>query len=244
MMMTETKTIKRAINVRIGETQPQADEEWQAATIWDKHAEAFIETFDLWEKIGSINHAPVAQAIVDENPDSVLEIGSGTGLLYRNLLKKGYIGKYLGIDRTKSFIEYSTNLYGDGLFKQGKAEDVKITGKFDVCIMEDVLRHNRLVDRPKILENIVPHIRKKMIMKEPLGEEDTEMWSNATMPLNAGPIEVAFWDGSINVLNLVATIDNIKKVKDSVTIPIGGAYADDQKTKMYEHFIVVLFKEE
>jgi len=195
-----------------------------------------------------------AKALLAENPKSILEIGSGSGVLYRCLLQQGFLGEYLGMDITQGFIDHCTDMYGEGIFVRGDMRKTQPPKEFDVCILQDVLRHNPIEDRWKILKNIVPKIKKKLVLAEPLGAEDTETRQSGkisnTNVMKSGQAgaeqkitEIHYWDGTMKLESLLDCVGNIKPIQGHMVLP-RGTFDGDEKFGMLPSFIVILFKEE
>jgi len=211
------------------------------SNVWRRNAKFFIDTFAYWERNGVTDHSTTAKALVAEKPKSILEIGSGSGILYKRLLQAGFEGKYLGMDQTPEFVTYCNDLFGGGLFRVGKMTEAYIPGRWDIGIMQDVLRHNTIEDRKLIIKNVVPHITKKLIMAEPLGDDDA-VWIELTMtrPWDNEKANLQYYDGSLNLDNLIELIGSLKPIETYKTIK-RTAFVSDTKDN---YFIIVKFKED
>jgi SAM-dependent methyltransferase len=73
--------------------------------------------------------------------DSVLEVGCGTGVLAREVIKKvGSTGSVTGLDLSESMLEVARNICPDAHFQQGNATDLPFDDEsFDVAIASFVL---------------------------------------------------------------------------------------------------------
>lgn len=219
-------------------------------TVWENNKQYFLDTFEEWEKVKVTEHGRTAAALIAEKPKSIIEFGSGSGILYKALLQKGYTGKYQGIDLTKEFINYCNDMYGDGLFKCGDLRTMRIKGKYDIGIMQDVLRHNIIKDRWIILNNIIPCIKKKLILAEPLGQEDISrkvqaVINNKSSQQQWNGHQLLFPDGTINLVNLMNHIQTIKHVKEFATVARNlEGWETDKRVGMEPSFIIIRFEEE
>jgi SAM-dependent methyltransferase len=73
----------------------------------------------------------------------ILDIGCGTGALYKVISESGYAVHYVGLDLNSSYIEYASNLYPQAQFfcsDVAKLSDI-IQEKFDAIIILNVLHH-------------------------------------------------------------------------------------------------------
>lgn len=217
---------------------------------WDHNPEFFIESFELYEHYGLTKHHETAKLILDIcRPKSILEIGSGTGILYRALLKNGFRGRYLGLDITQAFVDHCTNLFGPDLFRVGDAASFKFKRKFDVCIMQDVLRHNSVERRYQILINTVPYVKKYLVLSEPLGEDEKCHWVEAdisqslTIKKNSkiNQDRLYFLDGTVNLNKLMECIQTIKPIISMGKRVRGGLFESDLEIDMHEHLLMFGF---
>jgi len=72
------------------------------------------------EKKHRANIAALIRRFMMTPRDSLLEIGSGTGLIYEALKESGDI-RYLGLDRSKAMLELASKRYRDADFREGDA---------------------------------------------------------------------------------------------------------------------------
>jgi 2-polyprenyl-3-methyl-5-hydroxy-6-metoxy-1,4-benzoquinol methylase len=124
---------------------------------WENHA----KIFDFYCK----EFSPLAKDIADA---AILEIGTGHGLFASYLLENSRSISYLGIDISKSSLEFSSNLFRKKFpsqqeqirFAQKDATSscFEVENKYDLAICCEVLEH---VENPEILlQNIMLSLNK------------------------------------------------------------------------------------
>ncbi len=73
---------------------------------------------------------------------TVLDGACGTGVNYEVFLRMKVPAKYMGMDRTKQFIEFARKAYPDADFIEGYVQETKFyDGEFDVVILRHILEH-------------------------------------------------------------------------------------------------------
>ncbi|QTL97859.1 methyltransferase domain-containing protein [Iocasia frigidifontis] len=95
------------------------------------------------------NSIDVAKDFIDrlkvEN-DTVLDVGAGTGILYR-ILKKVGISKYIGIDIAENMIKEFTRLHPEADVRQADYESrISLDENFDIIIIFDSIPHFKKLD--------------------------------------------------------------------------------------------------
>lgn len=84
----------------------------------------------------------VAEYIIENNLNNVLEIGCGSGKIYRILKQKKYKGKYTGIEMALPVIEDNRAKFPDAEWHAGSVYDkCNYKEEFDCCIAFFVLEH-------------------------------------------------------------------------------------------------------
>lgn len=102
--------------------------------------------------------------------DSILEVGSGTGLVYGALKQEG-IANYVGIDNSNHMLAKARDRYPEADFRFGDAFDLDMaSGSYDVVICFEVLGH--MPDPSKVIEELLRVARKKVIFTVWLGGDD------------------------------------------------------------------------
>ena len=90
--------------------------------------------------------------ILKEKPESIIDVGCNTGILSYRLRKKGYIGKYVGIDSNIKSIVCARNLNSDSnsnfSYFDVEEEPWFIFEKaFDIVYSKDVIEHLEYYDK-------------------------------------------------------------------------------------------------
>lgn len=108
--------------------------------IWDKMAKSFHEMSSR-SKILKNKYESVAKVILKTNPNSVLNLGCGSGLLECELIKNGFTGKMCGVDASVKMLELAEGLCGSKVeFRQlDLNKPIGITDKFDTIIAMNVM---------------------------------------------------------------------------------------------------------
>jgi 2-polyprenyl-3-methyl-5-hydroxy-6-metoxy-1,4-benzoquinol methylase len=84
----------------------------------------------------------VVRHIVELGVKNVLEIGCGSGKIYKGLRKSNYKGRYTGIEMAEPVIENNKILYPDASWYTGSVYDDNNRGtQFDCCLAFFVLEH-------------------------------------------------------------------------------------------------------
>ena len=93
------------------------------------------------EKKHRANIAALIRRFMATPRDSLLEVGSGTGLIY-GALKEGGDIRYLGIDRSKAMRELASMRHSDADFREGDALRLPFPDKsYDVTFAFEVFGH-------------------------------------------------------------------------------------------------------
>lgn len=84
----------------------------------------------------------MASHVVSRRFENVLEIGCGSGKIYRHLLKEGFKGRYTGIEMAEYVIKANIEKYPEAQWEVGSAYNLKrYSNCFDCCFSFYVLEH-------------------------------------------------------------------------------------------------------
>ena len=117
------------------------------ADAWDREYKS-----GAWDFLGTMDNLGGLASILGYcqflNPDSILDIGCGAGLLARKLKVLPY-GAYLGVDLSAEAIAQAASVGDDRTtFMLGGAEDFDTDRRFDVIIFSQILNY---IPEPQIL---------------------------------------------------------------------------------------------
>jgi len=93
------------------------------------------------EKKHRVNIAALIRRFMVAPRDSLLEVGSGTGLIYEALKQGGDI-RYLGLDRSKAMLKLAAKRYKDAEFREGDALRLPFPDRsYDLTFAFEVFGH-------------------------------------------------------------------------------------------------------
>ncbi|MBA7497136.1 Trans-aconitate 2-methyltransferase [subsurface metagenome] len=93
---------------------------------------------------------------------SVLDVGCGTGDLYRYLKKANKNVKYLGVDQSADMLERARERNPEARFTQRNIYKMKDIPKFDTVVSLDVLHHQSALEPGFSI--LMKHARKRLII--------------------------------------------------------------------------------
>ena len=110
------------------------------ADAWDREYRS-----GTWDFLGAMDNLGGLAAIMGYcqflNPDAILDIGCGAGLLARKLKVLPY-GSYLGVDLSAEAIAQAASVSDDRTaFQRGGAEDFDTAQRFDVIVFSQILNY-------------------------------------------------------------------------------------------------------
>jgi 2-polyprenyl-3-methyl-5-hydroxy-6-metoxy-1,4-benzoquinol methylase len=85
----------------------------------------------------------IAEKVIEGQPGNILEIGCGSGLVYRRLVAKGFVGRYLGIEMSEEVIEMNKLTFPEVQWIKDSVYNLKdsLTGSYDCVFSAFVLEH-------------------------------------------------------------------------------------------------------
>jgi SAM-dependent methyltransferase len=146
-------------------------------------AEAYERNMGRWSK----RLAPLfVQFVGVESGDRVLDVGCGTGSLTWEIVRTTAVSKIVGIDASKSFLEYARSRYSDPrlTFELGDAQKLTFAdASFDRCVSMLVMRH---------IPDAVKAASEMRRVTRPGGVVATVMWDNT----GGHEINQSLWDAA------------------------------------------------
>lgn len=98
-------------------------------------------------------HVVLASRVCSRRARTVLDLGCGTGALFRELLALGFDGEYLGIDWSETSVSRAAKRLG-GRFVCADVATLPVVGTYDVVVLSEVLYY--LDDPARTLHRLVP----------------------------------------------------------------------------------------
>lgn len=130
------------------------------AYIWDWMAKSFHYVSSR-SRAHRDKYREVAEIVISHKPENVLDLGCGSGLLERELLKLGYKGKLCGLDSSKEMLKIADIVCGGSAdFRQINLDNgINIKGKFDAVVAINVMFF--LEDKKRFLQDVSNLLKNK-----------------------------------------------------------------------------------
>jgi len=104
----------------------------------------------------------ILSLILEQNPESILDIACCTGHYVRKLRESGWSGEYTGVDITRNFIEKAKELSPEEEFILGDARSISMDRKYDMVLLLGVIMH--LDDYASAMDNAFEMSSNKVIV--------------------------------------------------------------------------------
>jgi SAM-dependent methyltransferase len=143
--------------------------------------EYYDNKLDLREYLGSLsNHIELFQEIVEKNPDRILEVGSGTGMMSIFLDSLGY--KIISIDKDPEVVDQAKanaeRFKSSAEFRQEDVLKYEPERSFDLAFSQGLMEHfdddqiNSIIEKKKELaDNIIFSVPSYMYGRKDFGNE-------------------------------------------------------------------------
>ena len=102
---------------------------------------AYQDLIDAPESSQPATELALTRAVVGRRPASVLEIGCGSGRLYRQLRAAGLDGSYVGLEMAANTIEANRVRHPEATWECGSVYGISFSQQFDVVFAYFVLEH-------------------------------------------------------------------------------------------------------
>lgn len=108
--------------------------------IWDKMAKSFHEMSSR-SVVLKDRYSKIAKIIVKVNPSSILDLGCGSGLLEKELLKNNFTGKICAIDASSEMLKLAKAACGHSVdfIKQDLNDSINLQARFDIVVAINVM---------------------------------------------------------------------------------------------------------
>lgn len=146
--------------------------------IWDDMAKSF-HRLSSRSKAHMDKYRKIANIIMDTNPNNILDLGCGSGILENELIKLGYKGEICAVDSSTEMLKIAKLLCGDRVaFSQMDFDkEIKINEKYEVIVVINVLFFLKdKINFLKNIKNLLEDSQSFLILVNPKPKKEANNW--------------------------------------------------------------------